>query len=118
MTASVPETDAALLAPLSELGCQTTHCNLVAVEGSEVVVLGVKPHVVPLVAAGLKDWTGSGQLLLSVAAGLDTASLAGMFGSGWRHVRAMPNTAVTVGEFCPWLDILQRDSEDSDFGGV
>ena len=59
-------------------------------------------------AAGLKDWTGSGQLLLSVAAVLDTASLGGMFGSGWRHVRAMPNTAVTVGEFCPWLDILQR----------
>ena len=97
MTASVPESDAALLEPLSQLGCQTTHCNLTAVEQSEVVVLGVKPHVVPVVAAGLKD-RGSGQLLVSVAAGLDTVRLAEMFGSEWRHVRAMPNTAVTVGE--------------------
>ena len=70
---------------------------MTAVERSEVVVLGVKPHVVPVVAAGLKD-RGSGQLLVSVAAGLDTARLAEMFGSEWRHVRAMPNTAVTVGE--------------------
>ena len=30
--------------------------------------------------------------------GLDTARLAGMLGSDWRVVRAMPNTAVTVGE--------------------
>ena len=75
----------------------TTHDNLEAVEGSDVVLLGVKPHVVPLVAAGLKD-RGAGQLLVSVAAGLDTGALAEMFGGEWRLVRAMPNTPVTVGQ--------------------
>ena len=98
MTASVPESDATLLAPLSSLGCSTTHSNLSAVEQSDVVVLGVKPHVVPMVAAGLKARGGGGKLLVSVAAGLDTGTLAEMFGADWRHVRAMPNTAVTVGE--------------------
>ena len=97
MIASVPESDAALLEPLSCLGCETTHDNLSAVERSDVVVLGVKPHVVPLVASSLKD-RGRGQLLLSVAAGLDTGALAEMFGTEWRHVRAMTNTAVTVGQ--------------------
>ena len=97
MTASVPESDAALLEPLTCLGCLTTHDNLEAVEGSDVVLLGVKPHVVPLVAAGLKD-RGAGQLLVSVAAGLDTGALAEMFGGEWRLVRAMPNTPVTVGQ--------------------
>ena len=30
--------------------------------------------------------------------GLDTRRLQSMFGTEWRVVRAMPNTAVTVGE--------------------
>ena len=40
----------------------------------------------------------SDKLLVSVAAGLDIASLRQLFGSLWRVVRVMPNTAVTVGE--------------------
>ena len=66
--ASVPKKDAALLEPLIALGCETTHDNLEVVRQTEVVVLGVKPHIVPLVAEGLKD-RGTGQLLVSVAAG-------------------------------------------------
>jgi len=97
VVASVPEQDDLLLEPLRALGCQTTHDNLEAVRESDVVLLGVKPHVVPLVAQALRN-KGTGQLLLSVAAGLDTGKLAEMFGSDWRLVRAMPNTAVTVGE--------------------
>lgn len=68
MLASVPKEDDALLEPLRSLGCGTTHDNLEVVRQSEVVVLGVKPHVVPRVAEGLKD-RGTGQLLVSVAAG-------------------------------------------------
>jgi len=95
--ASVPERDSALLDPLRELGCETTHDNLETINNTDVVVLGVKPFVIPLVAKELKD-KGKGQLLISVAAGIDTQKIQLMFGSTWRMVRAMPNTAVTVGE--------------------
>ena len=60
--------DAILLEPLKAIGCETTHDNMEVVRQAEVVILGVKPHIVPLVADGLKD-RGSGQLLVSVAAG-------------------------------------------------
>jgi len=66
--ASVPEQDSALLDPLRELGCETTHNNLDTVHNSDVILLGVKPFVVPLVAKELKN-KGQGQLLISVAAG-------------------------------------------------
>lgn len=95
--ASVPEQDSALLNPLRELGCETTHNNQDTVHNSDVILLGVKPFVVPLVAKELKN-KGQGQLLISVAAGLDTKKLQSLFGTDWRIVRAMPNTAVTVGE--------------------
>ena len=113
--ASVPERDSALLDPLRELGCATTFDNLDTISNTDVVVLGVKPFVIPLVAKELKN-KGKGQLLISVAAGIiqrnisvtkfkywitpgiDTQKIQSMFGTNWRMVRAMPNTAVTVGE--------------------
>ena len=66
--ASVPEKDAVLLEPLQELGCATTHNNLDTVHNTDVLLLGVKPTVVPHVAKELKN-KGQGQLLISVAAG-------------------------------------------------
>ena len=113
MIASVPEKDAKLLEPLAGLGCQTTHDNMEAANFADVVVLGVKPGVVPFVAQDLHN-KGKGQLLISVAAGIDTKKIEGMFGSDWRFVRAMPNTAVTVGEgatvFCLGEGAGQADS--------
>ena len=111
--ASVPEKDKRLLAPLTELGCRATHDNLEAAEFADVIVLGVKPGVVPLVAQGLHN-KGRGQLLISVAAGIDTKKIQQYFGSDWRFARAMPNTAVTVGEgatvFCLGEGAGQADS--------
>ena len=51
MLASVPEQDSTLLDPLRALGCETTHNNLDTVHNSDVILLGVKPFVVPLVLA-------------------------------------------------------------------
>ena len=95
--ASVPEKDKHLLKPLEDLGCLGTNDNIEAASFADVVVLGVKPGVVPFVARDLHN-KGKGQLLISVAAGIDTKKIQQYFGSDWRFVRAMPNTAVTVGE--------------------
>jgi len=114
VTASVPVQDAPLLEPLSRLGCRTTHSNQDAVRGADTVVLGVKPAVVPRVAAELRD-SGQQQLLVSVAAGVSTEKLGQQFGPGWRVARAMPNTAVRVREgatvFCLGAGTDQQDSE-------
>merc|ERR1719334_2640610 len=97
--ASVPERDAQLLEPLQDLGCQTSNANSEVAAFADVLVLAVKPQVVPLVAKDLRTVDdNSNRLLVSVAAGIDLAKLEGLYGPGWRYARAMPNTGVTVCE--------------------
>lgn len=69
------------------------------VAASDVVVLAVKPHVVPTALAPLADaLLARRPLVLSLAAGLSTERLAGMLPPGARVVRAMPNMAASVGQ--------------------
>ena len=60
----------------------------VGVRGKDVVVLGVKPFVIPLVAKELKD-KGKGQLLISVAAGA---------------IRRIENISMTKCKY--WMELL------------
>lgn len=74
-----------------------TAAELVA--ASDVVVLAVKPHVIPEVLGPLADALAARRpLVLSIAAGLSTERLAQMLPSGARVVRAMPNMAAAVGQ--------------------
>ena len=47
LMASCPVQDGHLLEPFKELGCQTTNDNKKLVEFSDVVILAVKPFIVP-----------------------------------------------------------------------
>lgn len=60
-----------------------------------IVVLAVKPKVVLEVLHGR---TAEGRLWVSVAAGVSIAQVEAALGESPRVVRAMPNTAATVGE--------------------
>lgn len=66
-----------------------------AVAASDVVILAVKPQVMKAVVAAFADVLDK-QLVISVAAGLSTESLASML-QGYRTiVRAMPNTPAMI----------------------
>lgn len=68
------------------------------VQASDVVVLGVKPHVVPVVAEQLHGALAERRpLVVSLAAGLTLARLESVLPEGARVVRAMPNMAAGVG---------------------
>ncbi len=77
-------------------GVATSPSNREAAEGSEAVVLAVKPGVVDAALDGLEDLAG-GRLWISIAAGVPLARLEARLGSGARLVRAMPNTPALVG---------------------
>jgi len=74
--------------------CLTSLPN--AVEGADIVLLGVKPQVLPDVLAQLAGLVGPGQLVVSMAAGFPTARIEAAL-TGVPVVRAMPNLAATVG---------------------
>ncbi|WP_172191167.1 pyrroline-5-carboxylate reductase [Actinomyces faecalis] len=69
------------------------------VRRSDVIILAVKPHVIPGVLEELEqDIAGHNPLVVSVAAGLSLERLESMLPARTRVVRAMPNMAAAVGE--------------------
>lgn len=67
-----------------------------AVRGAEVVVLVVKPQDVPSVLDAVGTAIAPGTLLVSIAAGITTASIEAKVPAGVNVVRAMPNTPARV----------------------
>ena len=83
---------------------------------ADVVVLAVKPHVVPVALAPLQAVLAEHRpLIVSIAAGLTTAQLEARLPDGARVVRAMPNLAAVVGEsmtaLAPGRNASARDLE-------
>lgn len=80
-----------------QFGVGTTLCNREAARGADVVVLAVKPQVLPAVLSELKGRIREDALTLSIVAGASIASIASLL----EHraiVRTMPNTPAQVGE--------------------
>jgi pyrroline-5-carboxylate reductase len=76
---------------------RTTTDNRALVRASNVVVLSVKPQVVPQVLAECGAEIGASHLVVSIVAGVTIASLEAKLGTGARVVRAMPNTPALAG---------------------
>ena len=81
----------------SELGFRPSTSATEAVERADVVILAVKPNVVPQVLREIRDVAG-GRLVISIAAGVEIRSIEGALPGTARVVRAMPNIACSVGE--------------------
>jgi len=80
---------------------------------SDVVILAVKPHVIPVVLAPLQDALAARKpLVVSIAAGLTTTRLESLLPDGTRVVRAMPNMAAAVRESMTALTAGAAASEE------
>jgi pyrroline-5-carboxylate reductase len=78
-------------------GVVGTTDNRGAVEASDIVVLSVKPQVLPSVLTELEGLIFPEALVLSIVAGMNLDTIA----TGLRHaavVRAMPNTPAQIGQ--------------------
>ena len=65
----------------------------------ELVLLGVKPDIIPHVIAEIKSDIGKDTVLVSMAAGVKIGSIEGMLGTdGIGVIRIMPNLAAAIGE--------------------
>ena len=72
LMASCPIQDSHLLEPINELGGKTTQDNLHVVDNSDVVILAVKPLVIPKILEEIKPIIDSdtSKLVVSIAAGI------------------------------------------------
>ncbi|MBK8163624.1 MAG: pyrroline-5-carboxylate reductase [Gammaproteobacteria bacterium] len=80
-----------------EFAIRTSTHNTSAVESADIVVIAVKPQVVERVAPEIGSALGrKDKLVISIAAGIRTATLSQWLGQGTPLVRAMPNTPALV----------------------
>ncbi len=66
-------------------------------QGADVIVLAVKPQVLPAVLSQLAEIIEPGQLVLSIAAGATIAAIGRQLGPRQAIIRSMPNTPALVG---------------------
>jgi pyrroline-5-carboxylate reductase len=78
-------------------GIRVEAANVDAIEGSDVVVLAIKPQMLARVGREIGPHLRRGQLVLSVIAGATTAALTGILGHD-QVVRSMPNTPARLGK--------------------
>lgn len=109
-------------------GILTAGDNTFAAVFADVIVLAVKPHVMPVVCAELKDAMlelEHQKLVISVAAGVSHTVLREALGGSSRIICAMPNLPSAVGqgmtglyasEFCDVHDISLTESLMSTIG--
>lgn len=79
-----------------QYGVKATADNGEACRSADILVLSVKPQVMPHVLAEMGGGVGHKPLVISVAAGVPIAAIAAEFGQDARIVRAMPNTAALI----------------------
>lgn len=82
---------------LSALGIRAVTENRDAVEGAEVIVVAVKPTIVPQALAGLRDVIEPRRLVITIAGGVPTATVEAGLAPGVPVIRVMPNIAAQVG---------------------
>jgi len=71
--------------------------NAELVRRCSTIVLAIKPQIVKKVLAGISDAVDSKKLIITILAGVSTATIEQLLGGTPRVVRAMPNTPALVG---------------------
>jgi len=79
-----------------DLGIRLTTDNRLAAKGAAIVLLAVKPQVLPGVLKELKPVLTNRQVIVSTAAGVTLASMEKALGKAVPIVRTMPNVASEV----------------------
>jgi pyrroline-5-carboxylate reductase len=78
-------------------GIGTVHDNREIAAACNLLILAVKPQVLPAVLSELRPVVEGSHLVISIAAGVTLQALADGLGSSVRIVRVMPNTPCLVG---------------------
>jgi pyrroline-5-carboxylate reductase len=81
----------------AEYGIRVVADNLEAIDGADVVLLGIKPQMLAKVGREIGPQLRQGQVVLSILAGATTKALIGTLGHD-QVIRAMPNTPARLGK--------------------
>lgn len=87
------------LQSLKDKGVTVTDNNQAAIEGSEIIIVALKPYNVKEVLEGLKNsFDPKKHIVISVVTGIFLKDLTAIINNGVPVFRAMPNTAIAIQE--------------------
>ena len=95
-----------------KFGINTCCDNALVASTADVLVLAVKPQVLPDVIPGIKDSIKDDTLIISICAGKRIKTLEDMFGRPVKLVRVMPNTPALVNEGMSGFCMNERVTEE------
>ncbi|KAF8778101.1 pyrroline-5-carboxylate reductase 2-like isoform X2 [Argiope bruennichi] len=95
---SCPRSDVLLLDQMRRLGCRTTSNNGHVADDSRILILAVKPPVIPKVLKDVAEFITPQHLVISVAMGITTRQIEKALPPKSRVIRVMPNTPALVRE--------------------
>ena len=77
-------------------GVQTSLSNPDAVKAADIVILAVKPQIMPMVLHDIAGYVDDGKLIISIAAGVKISVIQEGLQPTTRIIRTMPNVAALV----------------------
>ena len=83
---------------IKKYGIKAAESENELVEKSNILILSVKPNIVPIVLKKIKDKLNKNTIILSIAAGISINFIEKNIGSDKKVVRTMPNTPAQVME--------------------
>jgi pyrroline-5-carboxylate reductase len=99
-------------------GIRTVGENAAAVEGADIVLLGIKPQMLARVGHEIRGRLRPGQLVISILAGATTRALTGHLGHR-EVVRSMPNTPAQLGRgVTVWYATPEASAEQREQAGT
>ena len=96
-------------------GIEVTDCNCDVMDSCDVIILAVKPQVLPDVMEEIAECVREEHLIISICAGVPLVKLEAGLGEETHLVRVMPNTPCLVGQgaiaFCQSETVTNEDFE-------
>jgi pyrroline-5-carboxylate reductase len=86
------------LNPFKEEGFSITDNNNEAIKEASIIILAVLPQKINSVLQEISQNIKSNQLIISLVSGVKVNDIEGIIGNDVPVVRAMPNTAIAIGE--------------------
>ncbi len=87
-----------LIESFNKKGVQISSDNKKASSGADIIFLGVKPYQIEDVISEIKEQVSDNTIIISLATGVDSQKLESSFGKKLPIFRAMPNTAIAIGQ--------------------
>lgn len=103
------------LQALKTLGVNTLSDNKIAVAEADIIFLGVKPYQVNDIIEEIDASVKANTIIISLATGVDSQQINEKFNKKLPIFRAMPNTAVAIGQSMTCISSFNASKEDENY---